>query len=563
MRTLSGKHLCLGLVGVLAFVLAGCDNGGDGDSGAAGTSFALTPCEGSDQCDAGFECAVFPCPADCDADTDGGCDTCQAGAICLPQPPAECDPALCGPGQVCQRACSGGCDLGAGQCYDVACQVTCLPVGTPTEPDPDQACVTDFTDACLPPDYPVAARLDDVCAAQGLVLTDVSVAAECWPGAVQFKWTCCRGGGQSVDPGQPTCMRGMIDECLPADAPAKERIALECEAQGLYLTDLIPIPCENGGLRWEWTCCGDGAIEPPYPTCETRCDDAGVCYETCCDPTTGECWGDEPMPPYCYSECDGNDPDGACREVCCDPTSGECWGNEPQPPYCYPECDAAGQCYDVCCDPTTGACWGGPSEPTQVCVEGGYNECFPEGIDVKERAWADCSAQNLELVSLEMAYMCDDGLYAYKWTCCSATTEPPPAPTCDKQCDANDPNGGCYEVCCDPMTGQCWTNGPDQPQPQCWKECQDDGTCTETCCDAAGTCWTTTWPGEPQPPVDPNACTWQTAGGDGTCTDLETLLAYASWTCAASGLTLTESSPWGECDGGFQGLKFACCGAQP
>jgi hypothetical protein len=518
----------MGLLGIVAFGLTGCENGGSGDTGA-GSSFALTECDSSEQCGEGFECAAFPCPADCADAPDGRCDTCQAGAMCLPQPPTECDPGLCGPGEVCQRACSGACDLAIGQCYDVACQAICLPVGTPTEPDPDQACVTDFTDACLPPDYPVAARLDEVCAAQGLVLTDVSVAAECWPGAVQFKWTCCRGDEPSwpVDPDQPTCVRGAYDACLPPDAPIKERIAMECESQGLRLTEIYPTPCDDGTVRWEWVCCGAGAEPVPEPTCERWCDADGACYEKCCDPYTGECWG-----------------------------------TEPQPPYCYPECDATGQCYDVCCDPNTGACWGGPYEPpTQVCVERGYDECFPEGIDIKERAWADCAAQNLELVDLRPAYECGDGLYAYTWTCCGGG-QTPPTPYCDKQCDENDPNGGCYEVCCDPTTGECWTNGPTEPQPtECWKDCYDDGTCVETCCDEYQQCWTNTYPGEPLPPdpTDPNACVGLTAGGDGTCTDLETLLAYASWMCAASGLVLTDSGPWGECDGGFQGLKVLCC----
>jgi hypothetical protein len=432
MRFVKGARSWLGLLGVLAFGLTGCENGGSGDTGA-GASFALTECDSSAQCGEGFECAAFPCPADCADAADGRCDTCQVGALCLPQPPTECDPGLCGPGEVCQRSCSGACDLAVGQCYDVACQVTCLPVGTPTEPDPEQACVTDFTDACLPPDYPVAARLDEVCAAQGLVLTDVSVAAECWPGAVQFKWTCCRGEDPSwpVDPGEPMCR------------------------------------------RW--------------------CDENGACYEECCDPATGECWG-----------------------------------TEPQPPHCYVECDAAGQCYDVCCDPNTGACWGGPYEPpTHVCVERGYDECFPEGVDIKERAWADCADQNLELIDLKMAYECGDGLYAYTWTCCGGAVQP-----------------------------------PTEPEPtECRKECYDDGTCVETCCDASGQCWTTSYPGEPQPPdpTDPDACIGLTAGGDNTCTDLETLLAYASWTCAASGLLLADSGPWGECDGGYQGLKYLCC----
>ena len=242
------RRLLLGaMVALLGVAVVGCQQD-DGTTGATGDSFALTSCDSADQCADGFECAAFPCPADCAAD-DAACATCQAGAICLPQPPAACDPEQCGPGQVCTRACSGGCDLAEGRCYDVACEATCVAVGEPTEPGPDQACVTDFTDACLPPSYPVAARLDDVCASQGMVLTDVSVAAECWPGAVQFQWTCCR-----------------------SDEPK------------------------------------------PEPYCYDECREDGLCYQTCCDPYSGQCWSTDPgQPQPCDSVCDES---GACRESC-------------------------------------------------------------------------------------------------------------------------------------------------------------------------------------------------------------------------------------------------------
>jgi len=412
---------------VLAFFSAGCESGGKAgdEGGTAGQSFALTACEDGSVCDTSFECAAFPCPADCAADASGACDACQVGTICLPRPPADCDPEACGAGMVCERSCSGGCDLANGWCDGVACAITCVPVVVDPAPTPDQGCISDFTDACLPPNYPVAARLDEVCAAQGMQLTDTWVAAECWPGAVQYAWTCCRYDG--IDPNEPRC----------------------------------------------------------YP----ECDPTGQCTDVCCDPMTGECWGGEPQEPTCYQDCD---PDGQCRETCCDPMTGECWGNDPGQPACETSCDEDGFCYEKCCDWTTGECWGtDPNQPpTEVCVQGGFDLCLPEGVDVTEHALADCSSQNLELRDIQMAGQCDDGSFWYTWTCCGgATTEPPSTPICEKTCDATDPNGACTEVCCDPVTGACWENGPNEPQPpECRTECPPNDACIETCCDASG-CW--------------------------------------------------------------------------
>ena len=502
MRTTMGARWGMGLI--LAVALAGCQAGEPEDTSTTGQSFALSSCDSAEQCPAGFECEAFPCDVDCAADASGSCGSaCAAGPICLPAPPTDCDPAQCPAGTVCTRACSGGCDADTNWCTDVACQVACQPVSTTPPVDPDErGCVTDFTDACLPPDYPVAARLDDVCAQQGLVLTEVSVAAECWPGAVQFTWTCCRAGG-GVEPGQPseptcerrcdasgwcterccdpttgqcwgsevpvdpapTCVALRSEQCLP-EPEAKELLYKRCLEQNLQLVDLQPAePCADGTFLFTYTCCADGAA-PVTPWCDKGCDDTGTCFETCCD------------------------------------EAGNCWSNT------YP---------------------GQPTEPpTEVCVQGATKECLPN-VDPKERAYADCAAQNLELRELYEIGACPDGMPMFAWTCCGPSTTPTPDP-----------------------------NDPTVPTPWCDKKCDDAGTCTETCCDASGQCWSTTWPGEPVPP-DPTACIAQVAGGDGTCTDVETLVAWASWQCAASGLVLGDHGAWGECDGGVLGLKFLCC----
>jgi hypothetical protein len=248
-----------------------------------------------------------------------------------------------------------------------------------------------------------------------------------------------------------------VVECIPPDAPAKDRIARQCADQGLQLAELTASPCENGFVTYRWSCCGSSTTPPPAPWCDMGCDAAGNCWEKCCDPATGQCWSNE-----------------------------------------YP---------------------GQPTEPpTEVCVQGATRECLPN-TDPKMQAYEACAAQNLELRDLYEIGQCPDGMPMFAWTCCGPATTPPPP--CGKVCDAN-------------------------------------GVCYETCCDATGQCTTTTYPGSPVPP-DPDACLAQVAGGDGTCTDLETLLAYAAWTCAASGLTLADNGPWGECNGGWQGLKFLCC----
>jgi hypothetical protein len=585
-------------------LLAGCEQPED-TTGGTGGSFALTACDADSACGEGFECAVFPCATDCDPDAGLDCDACQSGTICLPRPADECVPEDCPEGTVCERSCTGACDRATNWCADVACQVACVPVGVPTPPDDGQSCVTDFTDACLPPGYPVAARLDDVCAQQGMVLTDVSVAAECWPGAVQFQWTCCRG---DVPTPEPTC----YDECR-ADGVCTQTCC-DPATGACWTTDPgQPTPCQkscdDAGTCWE-SCCDEVGT-----CCERQWDASGAYVERCCD-AYGQCWGTEPVPPACYEQCDEN---GACATWCCDATTGECWPTtEPGKPECWTDCDSAGYCRETCCDPTTGECWTNeiPGEPTQVCVEGGYGECLPPDVDPKARAWEECTAQGLELTSFEVAFDCGDGLVAYKWTCCGpAVSQPPQCWTeckedgycvetcCDAySCWSTDPNppsqcweecsadGTCYKTCCDAAgncwtddpgvptepqcwkecsddgtcretccdaAGNCWTNDPGVPsEPQCWKECRDDGTCYETCCDAAGQCWVTT---DPVPPTDPNACVTRETGAEGSCTDLETLLAFASWDCAAAGLALTESSPWGDCNGAYQGLKYTCC----
>lgn len=524
---------------VLALAAGGCVQAKD-ESASTGKGFALTACDADSACEEGFECAVFPCASDCDPDAGVNCDACQEGAICLPRPTEECLPENCPAGTVCERSCSGGCDRTTNWCSDVACQVTCVPVGVPTPPGDGQSCVTDFTDACLPPGYPVAARLDDVCASQGMVLTDVSVAAECWPGAVQFQWTCCRN---DVPVPEPYC----YDECR-GDGTCYQTCC-DPETGACWSTEPSqPSPCDStcdeAGTCWE-SCCDEAGT-----CCERQWDAAGSYVERCCD-AYGQCWGTEPGQPACYEQCDEN---GYCGTWCCDATTGECWPTtEPGKPECWTECDEAGFCRETCCDPYTGGCWTNevPTDPTQVCVDGGYPECLPPDVDPKMRAWEECAAQGLELTAFEIAFECGDGSYAYKWTCCGPNQPLPPQ--CWEECTAD---GTCYKTCCD-AAGNCWTSDPGVPsEPQCWTECKEDGLCYEMCCDAAGTCWTTTDPGVPP---DPNACAARETGTEGACSDLETLVAFASWDCAAMGLALTDYSPWGDCNGAYQGLKYSCC----
>lgn len=187
--------------------------------------------------------------------------------------------------------------------------------------------------ACTPYDE-IKIGSSDACAADGLVLVDLSLAADCGGGVTQATYTCCASYPAEPGPDPNSCGSEVIGDGVTCLSPEEWKMQLAggdtgvdvCAADGRYLHDFHPhYDCADGGSSYvKITCCPSPPAPDPGPV---TCDGGALGDGTTCK--TAEAWTaevDAICAPQGYTKLDigfANDcPDGSssyAKFYCCAP----------------------------------------------------------------------------------------------------------------------------------------------------------------------------------------------------------------------------------------------------
>jgi len=420
-----------------------------------------------------------------DTGEDTGPPPCEADADCDDTNPCTTD--VCGLGGVCKFIGNGAdCDDGDPCTYDDECDgPKCI--GVPLVCEDDELCTDDSCDElgeCL-------FAPNDLACDDGSACTDGD----------KCQNTVCVAGALTVCDDENVCT---ADTCNPETG----------ECSFVSLND--GASCDDGDLCSVGDSCHADVCEPGF---QLNCDDADVCTDDFCDPTTGFCVT-TPNEQPCDDEsvctavdqcqdgkCVGLDPidcsDGnQCTDDPCDPVLGEC-GHINNTKFCedgnpctagdkcknsvcksgdQPFCDDENDCTTDFCDPETGECAyepvlvGGCEDGDQCtlfdsCAEGECLAGAPKVCDDGNSCTLNqCNSEtgDCQHPGVEDGLACDDGLPCTLEDLC---TESECAGT-PKDCDDGDP---CTEgEACDAPSGQC--------TPGSAVNCDDGNECTADDC---------------------------------------------------------------------------------
>ena len=200
------------------------------------------------------------------------------------------------------------------------------------------------------------------------------------------------------------------------------------------------------------------------------CDDSNGCTVDSCDPMTGDCQN----VPQVGEACDDGD---ACTDPDACTAEGLCAGIPAV------DCDDFNDCTADACDPSTGLCDHTPVGAGTSCSypdasPEAQNPCFPDaacnGLGICLQGASSCEC----LVDVDCP---DDGDLCNGVPACDTGSFPylcVDDPSSVVECD---PGGTCFELVCDPGTGDCAPQGINEGG-----ACDDENVCTtgETCASA-------------------------------------------------------------------------------
>jgi hypothetical protein len=273
-----------------------------------------------------------------------------------------------------------------------------------TEQGLDDACTTaSFGDEATCVDYSdIKTQTHELCAQQGLILTNLTFGAECGSGALgPVEYTCCEASPPGdPDPNVPqagVCTGHALGDgsVCKSDVDWKAEAALLCESEGpgFSLQDIYySMDCAGGGSSFTKVMCCNPALEPPPPM-------------TCTYPLLGDgtvCKSSDEWKAEASLLCEAEGPDFVLQDI---GFSMDCAGGDSS----YVKL--------ACCSPANDP--GSPPPTTCTGAALGDGTSCNSADAWKAEAESICASQSLVLTGIGYAEDCPGGDSSHaKFECC-------------------------------------------------------------------------------------------------------------------------------------------------